>query len=1149
VLNSINVVPLGLFAATLVVAAIFAYLLQTKRQRYLLPWTAAWGLLALHYLIISGETSFGNIRWLVIPDQWTLAAAALAFLYAARMYARRDPWPRLTLALGAGFAFWAVASFLGYLPIAPPFGVTLVFWAAAIVFWQQSQQENTPYDLWIAISFLLRGPMSWISMLLTAHGTMARQAFGMLSFTEEILAGLLMVMAVCEEERWRVERNVLALSNLSLSTSSFTADQMQETARQVLRRVMNAVDAPSGAIFIFPQPAFAAATASAGLDESFCAAAQPSANTQNASPGVMQDLAQLSSRLGGMLVLRDLDRDSECEALEREEGFPAFRQLALAHGLRAPVCVSLHNGDLAFGALLLDFPQKRRFPASELRLMRGLGQQIGLALENSYLLQQTARRSQELSVLNEIGRALSSLLDPDALFEKIFTEIQRLFDVSNFSIALYDPGEDQIRFELQVTDGVRLPKHTRPIGNHLTEYILRTRQPVLIGEQFVEEMHKLGVETEQGSGSFCGVPLLAYERAIGVIAVRGFEEHLYDAQHLELLRVLASEAAIAIENARLFHEQQSKSRQLTLLNNISRDAITTLNPDEMLANIAEQLAQGLSFDHMGIAILDYANKELVVQAEAGRRRGALGLRLAIGDSLVGRVAANGQTCAVPDISAGDPVLADSVSAVALPILYADQLHGVLYMETAERADFSEEQLLLLHTLADLIASALHHALTFQRAQEQAITDGLTGVKTHRFFMEAISAEWKRATRVGRPFCIVLIDLDRFKFVNDFHGHPEGDLVLKRIGHLLDEGCRRSDVVARYGGDEFVILMPETNIEQGLQWAEKLRAAICDEPLLRDRNITASFGVASFPMHGSTPEEILQVADASMYLSKHRGGNAVSAADQHEPAQAREWKRGVLEAYLGVTLKRLFTPGPQAFAEIRGLLEQFSDSLASDEKEGRSDTGAADVARPLPAAVAETVTALALAIDATDHYTQGHSRKVASYCAMVAEQLGLPADEVNEIRLGGLLHDIGKVGVPLDILHKCGPLNPDEWELMKEHARYGDRLLQPITSLGRIRSLVLHHHEMFDGSGYPDALSGREIPLGARIVAIADAFDTITSERTYKKPRTISAALDELQRCAGAQFDPELVRLFVEALQIRMQPVDVSAGDADDEAIH
>ncbi len=244
--------------------------------------------------------------------------------------------------------------------------------------------------------------------------------------------------------------------------------------------------------------------------------------------------------------------------------------------------------------------------------------------------------------------------------------------------------------------------------------------------------------------------------------------------------------------------------------------------------------------------------------------------------------------------------------------------------------FPRKKSLLLRTLADLISGALHNALTFQKAQEQAITDGLTGVKTHRFFMEALSSEWKRSSRAGRSFALVLMDLDRFKFVNDFYGHLEGDLVLQRVGQILETNCRRSDVVARYGGDEFVILMPETTMEQARQLSSKLRGWVAADPLLREKNISASFGIACYPLHGASPQELIQVADASMYLSKHQGGNTVSTADHVDPNEARRWKRDVLEAYLGVTLKRLFTTGPDAFEEIYLRLRQFTDSLPSIE---------------------------------------------------------------------------------------------------------------------------------------------------------------------------------------------------------------------------
>jgi len=184
-------------------------------------------------------------------------------------------------------------------------------------------------------------------------------------------------------------------------------------------------------------------------------------------------------------------------------------------------------------------------------------------------------------------------------------------------------------------------------------------------------------------------------------------------------------------------------------------------------------------------------------------------------------------------------------------------------------DFSEEEVLLLRTLADLIAGALHNALSFQKAQEQAITDGLTGVKTHRFFMEALSAEWKRSTRAGRAFALVLMDLDRFKIRERFLRAPRGRP--RSPARRADSGDQLPALrcCGSLRRDEFVILMPETNMEHARQLASKLRGWVSADPLLREKNISASFGIACYPLHGSSPQELIQVADASMYLSKHQ----------------------------------------------------------------------------------------------------------------------------------------------------------------------------------------------------------------------------------------------------------------------------------------
>jgi diguanylate cyclase (GGDEF)-like protein len=514
-------------------------------------------------------------------------------------------------------------------------------------------------------------------------------------------------------------------------------------------------------------------------------------------------------------------------------------------------------------------------------------------------------------------------------------------------------------------------------------------------------------------------------------------------------------------------------------------------------------------------LLDYGTKEIEIKAEAGATAHAMGKRIPLGVGILGRVARTGERALVQNGLEGQigAILPESRSVLCIPITYGETLLGALNIESRRESAFFPQDVLILNTLADLLATALHNAFVFQKLQQQSITDGLTGIKTRRFFWEALSAEWKRASRSGRPFSVVLIDLDKFKEVNDTMGHFEGDLVLARVGRLLEQKSRQSNVVARYGGDEFIVLMPETGPEQAEVLAERLRQWITQDPMLSEHHITGSFGVASFPMHGFSIEDIIRVADAGMYVSKRSGGNRVSAAEEFAGGEEFASQRQQISAYIEGFLQREHN-GPEHLEELASMLIKFCG-------------GEEDCNVPL---LKESIEVLSRAAESRELRTSGHGDLVARYAEIIAKALHLPPEETSDLVYAARIHDVGKIFVPERILNKPGPLTDDEFFLVRMHARVGAEIASILPNSGMIRQAIEHHHQRFDGTGYPDGAKGEQIPLWARIIALADAYANMLTEQSIAAPRTPEQALDELSKMSGTGFDGMLVRLLLRELK-------------------
>jgi len=404
----------------------------------------------------------------------------------------------------------------------------------------------------------------------------------------------------------------------------------------------------------------------------------------------------------------------------------------------------------------------------------------------------------------------------------------------------------------------------------------------------------------------------------------------------------------------------------------------------------------------------------------------------------------------------------------------------------------------------------------------ATFDPLTRCLNRRSFFEKFETHLASAVRYHHPISFVMVDVDHFKSVNDCFGHTTGDFVLQKIGETLRMTARDSDLVCRYGGEEFCILLPHVEMAQAVLAAERYRTAI-EAMQFEQFSITASFGVAAYSGLEATSHELLELADKALYAAKHGGRNRIGCGDQvSKDDQAQQPATSTTTATT-----------PSAIAATGETPVEHA------VHQGRSDQS--------PVA-AEVVRTLNCVLAYRDTMTAEHSRQVAEMCMLAAKDL-LSQHECHELEIAALLHDIGKLAIPDAILLKPGNLTEDEWAVMRAHDRIGAEILAAALASPSLIEIVRTHHAWYAGNTQtPELPHGEDIPLAARILSIADAFTAIISDRHYRKGRSQQEAFDELRRGAGTQFDPALVEHFIKVVAENDRSRLTSASDLGKQTI-
>lgn len=581
------------------------------------------------------------------------------------------------------------------------------------------------------------------------------------------------------------------------------------------------------------------------------------------------------------------------------------------------------------------------------------------------------------------------------------------------------------------------------------------------------------------------IPLISRDKLIAILVLGKKTSGKYFLEDLAVLEDVARRVAVSIEKEYLREQLREREEELSVINRSSAIITSSLDIQEIFGSFIEELKH----------VIDVSWASIVLAEEDGLRCAALspnqdnayqvGEKIPSEGTGTGWVVRNKRPFFEPDISiesrftTGNNFYHQGLRTIVyLPLISKGEAIGSLIIASQQPEAYNQRHIKLLEQLASQIAMPLENAQLYAQAEAKARIDELTGLLNRRTLDEMIDNEISRHSRYGGVFSLAILDLDSFKTYNDTYGHPEGDALLRQVGHVIKGAIRNADCAFRYGGDEFAILLPQTSIDDALQVTERVRERIASDIDSGDIKVTASIGLANWPDDGVSHTDIIAAADVTLYRAKRGGGN-------------------------------------QSFYTLGSLSPlQLIDSNKSTETSIDKKT-------------LSIIYALAEAIDNRSYFNDKHSKKVAEYALELGKSLKLKPVEMNQLEISALLRDIGKVVISDHVINKKGQLTPEEWEIVKTHPNLGATIAQRVPQLSPCVDAICYHHERYDGTGYPDGLKGDEIPLEARILAVADAFAAMTSERPYADTLTHEEALKEIEKGAGKQFDPNLAEAFID----------------------
>jgi HD-GYP domain-containing protein (c-di-GMP phosphodiesterase class II) len=695
-------------------------------------------------------------------------------------------------------------------------------------------------------------------------------------------------------------------------------------------------------------------------------------------------------------------------------------------------------------------------------------------------LEDTRQYAERMALLNRVARAVSTTLNLDNLLEIVYHEIINAVPADSFFVALYDRHTDQLEFRIRVDGEVHEAPYVRPLGNALTAQVVNNRKHLLIRDYELEKDH-LPAMTLWGTGlpsrSWLGVPMQLGDEVLGVISVQAYSPNAFGERERELLSTIADTVAISIENARLYEEEIQRTARLTQIVKLGIDLASLRQEGEVLDTLVKRVAEVMESATCTVMLIDAEKNEAILTAQTGLPAGFSKTRIPLTLPSVRRLIETGEPLILADIDRQDPsirqilIRPDLKAFFAYPMLRGGQVIGVITLSSLRPYNPSAEEISACHLLAERAAAALENARLFEITEHH-----LQQVQSLRTIDAAIASSFD----------------------------------LRSILSLII-----NQIIAQLGVDaaDVLLLNPHNYAFEYSVGKGFLTNTIEKSRFLLGEGVIGHQIMEHRTIHIPDLKAVIHnFVRAEIFLSE--GFTTYSAV----PLIAKGEIKGVLEVY-------------QRTPNIKGgewveFLETLAGqvAIAIDNSQLFSNLQRSNL--ELSLAYDATIEGWSRALDMRDRVTEGHTKRVTEMALNLARTMGMSDSDLVHMRRGILLHDMGKMGIPDDILLKPDSLTEEEWKIMHMHPQYAFEMLSPISYLRPALDIPGSHHEKWDGTGYPRGLKGEQIPMAARIFAVVDVFDALTSDRPYRKAWPKDKAIQYILNEKGKFFDPRVVEVFM-----------------------